>query len=113
MGDIGVSGKLNQTCNKVAVTINSYGDSVLGASEERNCLYRDISTLNRTSGNREEIEIDGLFWFDTFDWAKGDIILFDSEYYRVEKVIKARRRVADNALKFIKCEVTRYRQAVS
>lgn len=110
MMSIGMEGKLVQSCTKITVTHNKYGDIEYGTTEDRSCLYRDIS-LSTRSPNRGEIDVDGIFWFDaTDDWALGDVLLFEGEYYRVERLIKARRRVVDNSLKFIKCEVSRQRQ---
>lgn len=104
--------KLTQTASKIATTRNEYGDDVWGAAEaDIPCLYRDISTLSRRNSNREEVEIDGLLWFDADRTVnKADIYLIGTEYFRVEKVIIARDRLRSNTIQFIKCEVTKQRQ---
>lgn len=108
---IDLDAKLVETATKVAVTYNENGDLVYGSTTTSACLYRDISNLDRAT-NREEITIDGLLWFGASEnVAKGDIYYHSSEgYLRIERITKAKRLVADNALKFIKCEVTKQRQ---
>lgn len=108
---IDLDARLVETASKIATTINEYGDTVYGTTTEVDCLYRDISSLSHT-GNRELVNIDGLLWFrGTEDVARGDIYYHSSEgYLRIERIIKAKRLVADNTLQFIKCEVSRQRQ---
>lgn len=108
---IGLDDKLVETATKVVVTRNESGDVIYGATSSRPCLYRDISQLNRNQ-NLEYTEIDGLLWFGAGETIeRGDVYYHPSEgYLRIERVIRAKRLVADNALKFIKCEVTRQRQ---
>lgn len=110
--DIGLTHRLVQRAYLVSTTPNEYGDNVYQtAGAAIPCLYRDISTVSRRNINREQVELDGLLWFDKDHTpAKGDVYLLDAEYLRIEKVIAARRRVANNALMFYKCEVTKQRQ---
>ena len=103
--------KLTQTATKVVTTRNQYGDLVYGSTSSIDCLYRDISDLTRGNANREEVEIDGLFWTGpTNALNKGDIYAIDGVYYRVERVIIARDRLRTNTIKFYKAEVTKQRQ---
>lgn len=108
---IDLTSKLVETATKVVTTRNEAGDTVYGSGSSSACLYRDISTLSR-SQNKEYIELDGLLWFGAAESvSKGDIYYHASEgYLRIEKIIKAKRLVADNSLQFIKCEVTKQRQ---
>lgn len=108
---IDLTAKLVETATKVTVTRNEAGDTIYGSSTSRPCLYRDISILSHTP-NREHVEIDGLLWFDSNESIeRGDIYYHPDEgYLRIEKIIRAKRLIADNALKFIKCEVTKQRQ---
>jgi hypothetical protein len=109
---INITPKLTQTCYKVSTTRNQYGDSVWGATGSAiPCMYRDISTLGQSSGNREEVTLDGLFWLDNDQTVnKADIYKIGTEYIRIERVIQARDRLRGNTLAFIKCEVTKQRQ---
>lgn len=103
--------KLVQSCRKVTKTRNDYGDIEYGATTVLSCLYRDISSLQIGNANREEVDVDGMFWFEPDSGvARGDIILFEGEYFRIEKIIKARARLSDNTVHFLKCEVMRQRQ---
>lgn len=108
---ISLDDKLVETATKYDVTRNEYGDVVYGATSSVDCLYRDISLL-QLSGNRENINIDGLLWFKADEAvSKGDVYYHSSEgYLRIEKITKAKRLVADNTTQFIKCEVTKQRQ---
>lgn len=111
MSGIGLTDKLVETATKVVTTHNEDGDIVYGNTSTSDCLYRDISNLDR-GGNMETVSIDGYLWFDADETvARGDIYYHSSEgYLRIERVTRAKRLVADNALKFIKCEVTKQRQ---
>lgn len=109
---LGLEGRLVQTCNKIAKSYNARGDIVYGAvTSDVPCLYRDQSELLVGNGNREEVKIDGIFWFyPDSGFERGDIIEFEGEYFRIDRIIKARRRLRGNALKFIKAQVMRQRQ---
>jgi hypothetical protein len=111
MSGIGLTAKLVESATKVAVTRNKYNDTVYGATTTSACLYRDISSLVQRT-NQVGTEIDGLLWFDANESvSRGDIYYHASEgYLKIERITKAKRLVADNALKFIKCEVTKQRQ---
>lgn len=108
---IDLDAKLVETCRKVAITVNEYGDKTYGTTTTVNCLYRDISTLNQLS-NRNEVSLDGFLWLKADQSVnKGDIFYHaDEGYLEVKKVIRAKRLVLDNAKKFIKCEVAKIRQ---
>lgn len=103
--------KLVETATKIVTTRNEAGDTVYGSSSSSACLYRDISILNRST-NFENVQIDGLLWFGpTEEVARGDIYYHPDEgYLRVERIVRAKRLVADNTLQFIKCEVSKQRQ---
>ena len=108
---IDLDSKLVETASKIVASRNEYGDIVYGSSTSTNCLYRDISSLQRTS-NTENVRIDGLLWFSASeDVNRGDIYYHTSEgYLRIIKVIRAKRLVADASLQFIKCEVAKQNQ---
>lgn len=108
---IGLTPKLVETASKVTTSINADGDKNYGTSSSSACLYRDITTINEAA-NRREVSVDGYLWFEsTENVKKGDIYYHPSEgYLQIERVTKAKRLVLDNAVKFIKCEVTKQRQ---
>lgn len=112
MSGIDLEARLVETASEVATTRNSAGDRIYGTSGSRRCLYRDASTLNEIS-NREDVTIDGLLWFSPLDGdvLKGAVYYHPSEgYLKIQQVTRAKRLVADNALKFIRCTVTKQGQ---
>lgn len=105
-----LTSKLTQTATKIAITRNEFGDSVYGATTSLACMYRDISSIKQVA-NRENVLLDGLLWFDADAVvAKGDIFQLDGEYLRIERIIRAKNLLRGNAVRFIKCEVTKQRQ---
>lgn len=108
---IDLDSKLVETATKVTTTRNEYGDVVYGATTSRSCLYRNISMLERQQ-NRELVNIDGILWFKADESIElGDVYYHPDEgYLRIEQIVKAKRLVADNALKFIKTLVSKQRQ---
>lgn len=111
MSGIDLSDHLVETATKVVTTINQDADVNYGPTTESACLYRDISTLNQVQ-NRNEVTIDGILWFGAEEQVvRGDVYYHPDEgYLRIDRVVRAKRLVADNARKFIKCEVKRQRQ---
>lgn len=102
---------LVQVATKVTSTYNIYGDRVAGATSQSACLYRDISTLTPSSGNRYGVDESGILWFSAGENVQhGDVYLLDGVYYKVEQILMAQSRVTDNILRFIKCTVSRTRQ---
>lgn len=108
---IDLDSKLVETATKITTTRNEYGDKVFGSTTSRSCLYRDITLLERQQ-NRELVNVDGILWFKADETIElGDIYNHSTEGYLViERIIKAKRLVADNAVKFIKTYVSRTRQ---
>lgn len=111
MSGIDLDRFLVETASKVVTTINQDGDVNYGATSSSPCLYRDITTLNQIQ-NRNEVTIDGLLWFGADETVvRGDVYYHPDEgYLRIERIIRAKRLVADNARGFIKCEVKKQRQ---
>lgn len=103
--------KLFQTCRIVTTTRNRYGDIEYGATTQIDCLYREITSLQTGNANKEQVTVDGIFWFaPNAAISRGTVVLFEGEYYRMDKVNKARARLTDNAVAFLKCEAMRQRQ---
>jgi len=108
---INIVPKLNQTAVKYATTRNMYGDDVFGATVTYDCLFRNISVLNRGSGYKEEVNFDGLLWLGPdAAVAKADIFSIEGKIYRVEEVIDAKDRLRTNTRKFWKCGLNLTRQ---
>lgn len=94
------------------VTRNAYGDNVPGAITGTGlCLYRDISTLNSNVNYRDEVNIQGIFWFAPSDpHNKADIIEYNGVFYRLEQVVKGKELVSSNNVHFYKCTASLLRQ---
>lgn len=109
---IDIDRHLTQTATKYVTTRNVFGDIVLGNQTPTKCLYRDISTLSASQANRYDVNISGLLWFGAAESVKrGDVYkLDDGNYYQIQQVLLARTRVTDNAVKFIKCTVSKTMQ---
>ncbi|OQA03767.1 MAG: hypothetical protein BWY69_00247 [Planctomycetes bacterium ADurb.Bin401] len=99
---------LVDTIYKIATTKNKYGDSVLGVETSMNCRFREISGLSNTS-NREVVDCDAMLWLaGDATVSKGDIFRYDNDYYKVEKITKARKG-GKTGVEFIKCELLSHR----
>ena len=94
---------------KQTTTRNAYGDFVVSGETELPCHFRYI-TEQVTSTSNEVVMSDAMAWFKSdSDVDRGDIIKFDNEFWRVERVFKA-RRLRDPDVQFIKTELLRYGQ---
>ena len=98
---------MRHTAYKVATTRNAYGDYIAGAKTAIICHFREITDLV-TSTSNEAINCDAMAWFEADSGIiKGDILIIESQGYKVEKLIKA-RRLHSVEVQFIKTELTKY-----
>jgi len=98
---------LNQTAYLQTVTRNAYGDFSTNDETELACHFREI---NETVilGQNEQVQSDAMAWFSPdSEVDKGSIIKVYDEFYRVERVIKA-RTLNSSAIQFIKCYLIKY-----
>jgi hypothetical protein len=111
MSLLNLAERMVETCSKVGNTYDKHGDQVFGVvTASLPCLYRPMTTLQPAT-NAEQVTIEGTFWLRPADgWERGDIILFEGVYYRIDRLITARRRLVDNSIQFLKAEVYRTRQ---
>lgn len=95
------------TAYKVTITRNAYGDFLPSGETALKCHFRYI-TEQVTATNNETIQSDAMAWFEPDSGVnRKDIIKFDGEHFRVERVIKA-RRLRDPNVQFIKVELLKY-----
>lgn len=98
---------MNHTAYKVTKTRNAYGDYIASGETSLKCHVRIITNVNNSTNN-EAIESDAMMWFEPDSGVvKEDIIKFEGEHYRVERVTKARRLRSPQVL-FLKCELFKY-----
>ena len=102
--------RLKESCTQYTVTRNRYGDLVLSPVGSLLCLYRNIQQLNRGVNFREEIQIQGLFWFDGSATVKeGDVIGYGGQLLRIENLVTAKTLLTQNTVNFLKAQVSLYR----
>lgn len=96
------------TAYKVTTIRNAYGDFYAGDGTAMPCHFRYIT--QQVSDNDETVNCDALIWLMPDSGVdRKDIIKFEGEHFRVERVIKG-RRLREQAVQFIKCELLRYGQ---
>ncbi len=92
---------------KVTTTRNKYGDFLPSGETALKCHFRYI-TEQVSSTNDETIQVDAMAWFEPDSGiGRKDIIKFEGEHFRVERVIKA-RRLRNPTVQFIKVELLKY-----
>lgn len=95
------------TAYKVTTTRNAYGDFLPSGETALKCHFRYI-TEQVTETNSETIQSDAMAWFEPDSGVdRKDILKFDGEHFRVERVIKA-RRLRSPEVQFIKVELLKY-----
>lgn len=95
------------TAYKVTTTRNAYGDFLPSGETALKCHFRYITQQISTDAN-ETIQCDAMAWFEPDSGInRKDIIKFEGEHFRVEKVIKA-RRLRQASVQFIKVELLKY-----
>lgn len=98
---------MNFTAYKVTTTRNAYGDFLPSGETALKCHFRYI-TEQVTSTNSETIQSDAMAWFEPDSGVdRKDVIKFDGEHFRVERVTKA-RKLRDPSVQFIKVELLKY-----
>ena len=95
---------LVQTCEIVSPSRNAFGDYVNGSTVTESCRFREVSSIRRTT-NSEQNDTDAMIWLGAATTAEnGSIILFDSVYYQVERITKA-RKLGKSTIEFIKADL--------
>lgn len=95
------------TAYKVTLTRNGYGDLTGTVLTAMPCHFRYI-TEQVTGSPNEVVNSDAMAWFEPDSGIdRKDIIKFDGEYFRVERVTKA-RRLRDPSVQFLKVELLKY-----
>ena len=102
--------RLKESCTQYSVTRNSHGDLQLTTVGSLLCLYRNIEQLNRNVNFREEVDIQGMFWFDgSATVHEGDVIGYNNALYRIENIVTAKELLTSNSTNFFRCAVSIYR----
>lgn len=95
------------TAYKVTTTRNAYGDFLPSGETALKCHFRYIND-QVTTGNNEQIQSDAMAWFEADSGInRKDIIKFEGEHFRVERITKA-RRLRNPTVQFIKVDLLKY-----
>jgi len=95
------------TAYKLTTTRNKYGDYVSSDETELNCHFREITELQHNE-LADGVQSDAMAWFEPDSGIeRGDVIKFESVYYKVERLTQA-RRLRSTAVQFIKVSLMKY-----
>lgn len=95
------------TAYKVSYTRNAYGDYVTSTETTLKCHFREINQ-QVTDNNDETIQSDAMAWFEPDAGIdRKSIVRIQGMYYRVERIIKA-RKLHNSNVQFLKCELLKY-----
>lgn len=101
---------LPETCTQYSVARDRYGDLVLTEVGSLACLFRDTSSLLTDVSHREELNIQGTFWFAHDATVKqGDVIKYGGQLYRLEGITNAKDLLMTDTVQFIKAQASFYR----
>jgi len=107
-----LSHAITQAGKLVEATIDKYGDQVASDETSVSCRFRYITQIDRTT-NIEGVGTgnDAIIWFEPdVDVQEGSIINAEGAYWRVERLIRA-RRLSDSTVLFLKAFVNKYEVA--
>ena len=102
---------LQQDAIIITVATNKYGDQVPSTGESVKCRFRYITEVDKNM-HMEGIETnDAIIWFEpTANIREGSIVSVDGAYWRIDRLIKARRLVG-NQVEFLKSFVKKHELA--
>ena len=102
---------LKQSGKLVQATINVYGDQISSGETNVMCRFRNITELDKTSNAEGVATADAIVWFEpSVSIEEGSIIKVDGKYWRIDRLIKA-RRMSSSAILFYKALVKRHQLA--
>lgn len=92
----------------VTFTRDRHGDQIPQSETAIKCKFRYITEIDKQV-NREGVEsFDAIIWLspDT-NINEGDIVFVDGSYWRINRIVKA-RRLANATVLFLKCLVKKH-----
>jgi len=97
---------LKQSAKVLVTTYNKYGDQEYSAQSSETCRFREINDIG-DANNSEYIRSDAMLWLEpTSSIVLGDIVKCEGSFYRVQKIINARKMTGQ--VHFKKCLLERY-----
>lgn len=97
---------LNQEAVVYETETDKYGDQKSVSSQTLPCRFRYITNVDRNV-QAESMGSEAMIWFEpTAEVAEATIVQIDNGYWRIDKLVKARR--ASNDVLFLKAFVTKH-----
>lgn len=98
---------LNQTAKVVTTTTDKHGDQIAGDSIIVNCRFRYYTAIDRGVSAEDLLGNNAIIWFNPSTAVEeGSIIQVDDKYWRIDKLVKARRMGA--TVEFLKAYVKKH-----
>ena len=89
-------------------TQDKHGDQDLSNAVDVKCKFRYITELDKTTVGEGLTASDAIIWFDPdVAVSEGSIILVDEGYWRVNRLIKA-RKMSSETVEFLKAFVVKH-----
>lgn len=99
----------NQDAKIIITSTDKHGDQVVSSETDILCRFRYFTEIDQ-SGNREGLTTtaDAIIWLaPELDVAEGTILYTDGKYWRVNRLVKARRMSGDT-VEFLKAFVSKH-----
>ncbi len=102
---------LKQTAIIVETQLDKHGSQILVDTTSVACKFRYITELDTGVNKEGATSSDAIVWFEpTATVAEGTLIKVDDLYWRINRVIKA-RKLSGDAIHFLKALVNRHKLA--
>lgn len=103
-----ISHILNQDAQVITTIKDKHGDQVIDSSIDTLCRFRYITDLDKGPNREGVTSSEAIIWFEpTENIVEGNIVKVDDKYWRVSKLIKARRMSGSN-VEFLKAFVNKH-----
>lgn len=100
---------LQQECSLVETTKDRYGDQTSTSETPVACRFRYVTELDKQVDAEGSFSSDAIIWLEPeVEVSEADIVKAEGLYWRVERVIKA-RKLAGSDVQFKKCYVNRHK----
>lgn len=103
-----LTGILQQDAVIITVATDKFGDQVPSSGASIKCRFRYITEIDRNN-HMEGIDTnDATIWFEpNADISEGSIVYVDGGYWRINRLIKA-RRISGDEIQFLKAFVKKH-----
>jgi hypothetical protein len=102
---------LQQDALIITVAQDKYGDQLPTTSTSVKCRFRYITEVDKNSHMEGMDTNDAIIWFEPdANIAEGSIVEVDGLYWRIDRLIKA-RRMSGNTVEFLKAFVKSHQLA--